>query len=279
MSKAIERTKQLRREDIDVTKLIPNEDNPNEMTDGQFNLLYDSIEEGGFIDPIYAVDLGDGTYRVVGGHHRLEVGKLIGFTKVPCTIVDNAQLGEDLEKFQMVKLNTIHGQISPQKFTKLYDELSEKYKDDVLQEMMGFASEEEFKRLVKQTGESLPPEMKQEFKEASKEIKTIDDLATLLNKMFAEYGDTLDYNYMIVDFGGKDSIWLRMSPKQKSAFLKLAGTCKNENRAMDSIMEALILQLEKTGTANLQEIIAACPEVEIPDHMETPTLDFLDAEF
>lgn len=275
----IQITKNLRRESLSVDVLIPNEDNPNEMTDQQFNLLCQSIEEGGFIDPLYVRDLGNDTYRVVGGHHRLEVGKLLGFEEVPCTIVDNDKLGEDLEKFQMVKLNTIHGQMSPQKFAKLYEQLSEDYQDEVMQEMMGFASQEEFNKLIKTTGASLPPEMKQEFKEAAKEIKTIDDLALILNTLFTKHGDTLDYNYMLVDFGGKESIWLRMTKKQKVAFLKLADQCRKEHRSMDAIMEGLILSLCDHGEAVLEEIIASTPEVTIPeDSEEIPTLDFLDSE-
>ena len=73
--------------------------------------------------------------------------------------------------------------MNPKKFVQLYQSLSQKYSDEAAAEMFGFAEEEEFKKLVNATANALPPEMKQQFKEASKELKTIDDLTLLLNRL------------------------------------------------------------------------------------------------
>ena len=152
----------------------------------------------------------EGLYRIVGGKHRWEVAKLLDFKEIPCTVVTDETFSEDKEKFQIVRHNIIHGKMSPQKFMKLYNSLTNEYSADAAAEMFGFVDEEEFQKLINQTAKSLPIELQQEFKDAAKEIKTIDDLSKLLNSMFARYGDSLPYGYMVVDYGCKHSFWLRM---------------------------------------------------------------------
>lgn len=49
------------------------------------------------------------------------------------------------------------------------------------------------KALIDDTRESLPPEMRKEFDKAKEEIKTVDDLSLVLNRLFTKYGSTLPY--------------------------------------------------------------------------------------
>lgn len=271
---AQERTEALRRESLPVGVLIPNEDNPNEMSDAEFNMLCDNVERVGVTDPILVRDLGDGTYRVVGGHHRLEAAKMFDFEKVPCTIIDDPEFDEDMEKFQLVRHNVIRGRMTPQKFMNLYEKLAGKYADDIMAESFGFVDEDEFKKLIQQTASQLPKEMQQEFKEAAKEIKTIDGLAALLNRMFSMHGDTLPYGYMVVDFGGHDSIWLRMDGKGKENFMTLATRCRKSNRAVDHVVASLLklIATDEEVSFKVQELLDATPVVDV-SHLYMPTLD------
>lgn len=275
---AIEKTEGLERKMVPIEALIPNEENPNEMTDAEFNLLYDNMEQVGFTDAVLVKALDDGTYRIVGGHHRWEVAKLIGFEEVPVTVITDAQFDEDQERFQLVRHNVIKGKMSPQKFLKLYEQMADKYAEDILIESFGFANEEEFRRLVKKTAENLPNDMKSQFLEAAEEIRTIDELSTLLNKLFTVHGDSLPYGYMFLDFGGQDSIWLRMEKATKKSVEKVAQICRENSRTMDSVvggMMALIAAGELDDA--LGRLIAAAPVVEIPEGMtDMPTLDYLD---
>jgi hypothetical protein len=283
---AIEKTKKIQRKDIKTTLLEPNPNNPNKMDGKMFNMLYDNIETVGFIDPIFVVPHPDpkqrkkGMHRIIGGEHRWEVAKLLGFENVPCTIVDDQDFDEDLQTFQVVRQNIIHGKMTPDSFTKAVNSLSDKYTEEVFAEMFGFVDEEEFKKLLKATGDSLPKELKADFEESKKEIKTIDDLSTVLNKLFTNYGDTLPHGYMLIDFGGKDSIWLRLLGTAYNDFLNIATVGKDNRVAMDTIMSE-ILHLISNGKKipPLKTLVAGLDK--IPENVEMGeeeivTLDFLD---
>jgi len=263
---AEERTASLSRTFLSVNSLVPNPLNPNEMSDQEFNMLYDNIGSIGITDPVLVRPLKDGSYRIVGGHHRWEVAKLMGLEQVPVTIITDLEFDDDKEKFQNVRHNLIRGKMSASKFMAMYQSLSEKYTEEVASELFGFTSEEEFRKMVKATGKSLPPEMLPAFEEATKEIKTIDGLALVLNKLFSEYGDTLPWGYMVFDFGGQEHVWIRMSKKEKMQFLVLCDWCKSKQRSVDQVLGSL-LQLIATGnlsTSALEEYLKPLPPVVTP---------------
>lgn len=245
---ALGKTKALIRTTVSINDLLPNTQNPNEMSEAEFNMLYDNVERMGVTDPILvrAHPEQEGKYRIVGGHHRWEVAKLHGLEEIPVTIITDPSFDDDMEKFQMVRHNVIRGRMTPQKFMGLYQSLQGKYEQELAAELFGFSSEEEFKKLILSTANSLPPEMKQTFLDASKDLKTIDDLSLVLNRLFTTYGDTVPYGYMIFDYGGEDHIWLRMDKKQKDDFIEFGQYCVNKNRTIDKAFTVL-LQLAAQG--------------------------------
>ena len=101
---SLDKTQNLQRKDLPINDLEPNLNNPNEMSEQQFNMLYDNIERMGITDPILVRPLKEkkGKYRIIGGHHRWEVAKIFGYEEVPCTIVNDPNFDDDMEKFQMV---------------------------------------------------------------------------------------------------------------------------------------------------------------------------------
>lgn len=281
MSEAVSKTKNLERTFLGVHLLVPNDQNPNEMGESEFNMLYDNIDRMGMTDPVLVRPHPhqEGMYKIIGGHHRWEVAKLHGMEEVPVTIVNDDSFDDDAEKFQMVRHNIIHGKMSPKKFMHLYESLAGKYSEEVAAEMFGFTDEDEFRKLVQSTAQSLPPEMKQSFIDASKEIRTIDDLAVVLNRLFSTYGDTVPYGYMIFDFGGNDHVWLRMEKKQKKHLLELGSYCVQNNRTIDKALTVLV-QLAATGAMSqeaFEEAFLKYPEVTITGDMngEVVSEDFL----
>lgn len=273
--------KSLERKEIAISLLIANESNPNEMTEQEFNLLYDNIERMGVTDPVLVRPhpTEAGKYRIVGGHHRVEAASLVGYTSVPCTVITDPSFSEDEEKFQMVRHNIIKGKMNPKKFMALYQSLADQYSESVAAEMFGFASEEEFRKMVANTAKALPPEMKQSFLDASKEIKTIDDLAAVLNKLFTTYGDTVPYGYMIFDYGKADHVWLRMDKNQKKDMIAFGNLCRENNRTVDKAM-TVVLQLIAQGNLSndaFWEQFLALPEVSLDDGQKhhLPTEEFL----
>lgn len=277
MSKsAEERTKSLERKDLPLDMLVENSSNPNKMKAREFDLLCDNLQKTGLTDPILVKPIGGGKYRIVGGHHRARAAQFLGFTEVPCTIITDPHFDEDMENFQLVRMNVIHGRLDPEAFLHLYEQVAAKYSKEILQDAYGFADDAEFAKLIKQTGKNLPEDLQEKFKEAAKEIKTIDDLAMVLNRLFTEFGDTLPYGYMTFDFGGQDSIWVRCKKSTRKAFLTLGERCVKEQKTVDDIMEG-ILQLAASGMLDdeLKVIFEHAATVHIPVDMEMPTLDNL----
>jgi len=103
-------------------------------------------------------------------------------------------------------------------------------------------------------------------------MKTVDDLSKLLNSMFAKYGDTLPYGYMVLDYGGKDSVWLRLSNETKKSVLSVGKMCVDKHRTVDAIIGGLV-QLAAEGKLEEQmaQLIAQSPEVVIPATVLMPT--------
>jgi hypothetical protein len=281
MSKSIEeKTKGLERRYLPIDKLEPNPDNPNEMSEAEFNMLYDNIEKVGVTDPILCRPHPDkpGLWRIIGGEHRWQVARVAGLTEVPVTVITDSEFTQDDERFQLVRHNIIHGKMSPKKFMKLYDGLQEEYSREVAAEMFGFVEEEDFRKLIKDTAANLPKEQRKEFLDGAKEIKTIDELAALLNRLFTKHGDSLPYGYMLVDFGGKDSVWLRLSKSDKGNFMEIAGLCKERGLTVDSLFSnllQLIASKDEGIMVGLDKALEGADKVVIPEDVEVPTLDFL----
>jgi len=266
------------RKNVPIDSLVPQEVNPNKMSKKKFNLLVDNIEQMGFTDPLLVREhpTEAGKYRIVGGTHRWEAAKLIGYEELPVTVITDPEFDEDRERFQIVRHNVIKGSMVAEDFVRLYESLSQKYSDELASELFGFEEEAEFKKLIKATAKALPKELQDSFKEAAKEIKTVDGLAKLLNELFTKHGDTLPYGYMIFDFGGKDSIWLRMKKSDMGEFKKIAARCKAESVAIDGIMSVALKLLSEGEVADRVFSDPSIEKVVIPTEAAIPSLDYLD---
>lgn len=260
------------REELPLSVLEKNEHNPNKMTAKGFNLLVDNIARMGITDPILVVKRGD-KYRIVGGHHRAEAAEFLGYTQVPCTIITDPNFDEDQENFQLMRHNMIKGKLDREGFVKLYEMVQERYTDEVLAEAFGFEDQTELKAMVKETAKSLPPEMRAKFKEAAKEVKTIKDLSGLLNRLFNSYGDTLPYGFMFMDFGGKDSVWVRMMQKDLNNVNDVFTILREEGKTLDGLLRAVLQSIAKNDNPELMKIFEKVPNVDLSEKPEARPLE------
>lgn len=215
--------------------------NPQEMSDPEFNLLCQELGQTGQIDPIQVVPLAAlpgqaQTYRIIGGHQRTAAAKVLGWDKIACVVLAGAKFqDEDLQKFLTVRLNILRGKLNPEKFVKLYQEMSAKYGEDSLADLMGFSDQEALKKLVGNVGQALKDTgldkaLADKFNKAAKEVKTVDELSMVLNQLFSEYGSTVDQNFMVFVFGGKKHLYVSASltlwklVEQLTDYATLSGT-------------------------------------------------------
>jgi len=231
-------------------EIRPNPWNPNEMDPDVFNELVTNIETDGFIQPIAVGPLEDDPdeykWEIIDGEHRFDGLAILDVPEIPCYI---RNIDEDKRKFLTVKMNRLRGKMDRKKFTKLVEDLMQRHTFEEVAEQMAFTDPTELEALMEGARESLPTkEMRDEFDAAKKDIKTVDDLSLLLNRLFTKYGDTLPANFMILDFGGKEHIWVRMERDQFSKIRSQAREVLAHGYTFDSFLSHLltVIPVERT---------------------------------
>lgn len=199
---------------LKLDKLRKNAANPNVMTDKEFNALCTTIADAGWMQPMATVvpldpeHYGEDEYEIVAGHHRYDAAVVLDHEEGPCWVLDPDKFDRDRRDMELVKMNQLHGKLNPVKFAKLYERLTETYEGEVVQAMMGFTEQDAFAALYKEARAALPEDMQKALDDTKGELKTIDDLSNVLNRLFTEFGDTLDSNYMVFSYGNKKVFWV-----------------------------------------------------------------------
>ena len=90
---------------LPVSVLKPAAYNPRKKLkpgDKEYEKIKNSIEEFGFADPLVV----NADMTIIGGHQRLTVAVSLGYTEVPCAVVD---IDKTREKALNIALNKITG--------------------------------------------------------------------------------------------------------------------------------------------------------------------------
>ena len=104
---------------LPVSVLKPAEYNPRKKLkpgDKEYRKIRDSIEEFGFADPLVV----NSDMTIIGGHQRLNVALDLGYTEVPCAMVD---VDKTREKALNIALNKITGQWDDEMLANLLKDL------------------------------------------------------------------------------------------------------------------------------------------------------------
>lgn len=230
---------------IPIEQIHPNPWNPNELDDELFNELAADVasNEVGNLQPILVAKTEDGKYRIIDGEHRYDAERLNGSEEVPCVVAsEEFAADEDLQKFQTVRMNKIRGKLNPTKFKELVRDLAKRHSVDEMAKKLAFTDPSEIEVLIDSERKKLPnAEMRKEFDEAKDEIQTIDDLADVLNRLYTQYGDTLKFNFMLLQFGGKKHVWVRC-PKLADFenVMEKSRMCAERGLTFDSVLMSLI---------------------------------------
>jgi len=241
---------------VPIEQVEPNPWNPNVQDDRTFDALVENIQEVGMDEPVLVRQLENGKYQVINGEHRYEACKVLGFDEIPVIVSD--KFDEDMAKFQTVRRHVIQGKMDPMKFTKLFDDMADKYGEEMTKEMMKFTDEKAFNDLYVSVKEELPDDMKEDLDKARGEVKTVDDLSRILNELFSKYGDTLDYNFMVFSYGGRSHLWVLMdNDTKKIVFDEIVEKLKDEGLDANAYFKRLI---EKHDKSVIEELTAELDE-------------------
>ena len=232
--------------------LEPNDWNVNTQDDATFNRLREELRTVGLIAPIQVTRKPDGKYRILGGEHRWKAAMMEGIDEVPVIVlIDKKFEDDDLCKLVSVRVNMLHGKVDVEKFAKLHTEMANKYGADALQGLFGFTDAKGYQKLLAGVSKGLggvSKELKKQFDENAKEAKTVEELTSILNELFAKYGNTMDQNFMVFSHGKKNHIYISMDHKMNATMEKLTEYCKltkeDINTVIQPLAEDLIRRLE-----------------------------------
>ena len=104
---------------LPISVLKPAEYNPRKKLkkgDKEYKKIQDSIEEFGFADPLVV----NSDMTIIGGHQRLTVAMDLGYSEVPCAVVD---IDKVREKALNIALNKITGAWDDDLLVKLLEDI------------------------------------------------------------------------------------------------------------------------------------------------------------
>lgn len=198
---------------VQVEQIDPNEFNPNEMTDNQLSLLGGAMEENGhLLDVLQVWQKPDGRYMILGGEHRWKAAKGLGWEKVPAMVLTGEKWADpDRQRSTTVKLNVLRGKLSPEKFFKLWNEMSQRHRDEALAGMMGFARQDEmvklvskYRRKLEQAG--LPKDQTEAFAKKARKAKTLEELQAILEHFATKAPRTVERSYVMFTMSGREHL-------------------------------------------------------------------------
>jgi hypothetical protein len=243
---------------VPIDRLVPNSWNINVQDDITFNLLQDEIAEVGMIDPIEVVPLEDDVYVILGGEHRWRAAKNLGHEEVPCVLLtDTKWKDQDLQKFVTVRLNVIHGKVDSDKFVVLYNDMAAKYGADAMQRLMGYADTQQFQKMLgwvkKGLKQSLPKAMAQEVDEATKDVKSVQDLQNIIQELFQKYGDTLGLSFMVFTYGKQQHIYVSMDAKMRRSMDRVMECCRFTGQDINDFLRPLFDEFAKKAAVEIEK--------------------------
>jgi len=104
---------------LPIDSLIPASYNPRKRLkpgDSEFEKIKNSITEFGYVDPVIV----NKDLTVIGGHQRISVLKILGYTEIDCVVID---IDKAKEKALNVALNKISGEWNKELLAELIKDL------------------------------------------------------------------------------------------------------------------------------------------------------------
>jgi hypothetical protein len=242
--------------------------NPNEESTHVFNNLLMEIQEDGFDQPIIVVDRmrveDKPGWSVVSGNHRFRALKMHGYTHADCVVKD---WDAEYAKIKVVRRNLITGELNTERFTKLVDSIRTPYTPDQVADALGFTSIETFAKNYKKQHEK--EERAHEDYTAGDPTKLVEGMTVLLNKLFAEYGDTVPHSFMYFLNGGKVHLAVQTNTQLRRVIGRIAKRCISQHLDINLILAgALTLGLTALDKSTKDVLLAGAEDVELDEEMK-----------
>ena len=124
--------------ELGVERLTPNPWNPNRMSSEMQAKLKAYIEREGLVEPLVVRPKGK-RFEILGGFHRWQIARELGYKTVPCVIAD---LDDRRAKILTINLNELKGASLPNLLANLIHDLSAELTLDDLESQLPYSAEE-----------------------------------------------------------------------------------------------------------------------------------------
>ncbi len=251
-TKSIKRTKPphsvLEVFDVPIEDLIPDEDNPNAMDEATFDMLVEEIDKNGFDEPIQIRPhpLEKGKWQISSGHHRTKAASVLNMRTVPAII---KEYDDREQKVSLVKRNVLRGEMDKQRLVKLYQEVSRGRDPATVQRELGFSNPKKIEPFIEAASKNMTPKQKKQLADAKEDIKTMDDLSSVLNRIFKESGSEVDEGYVCFSFGGKEHHYVKIDKATNDKIKKLKKACDDRDVHFKDFLQSTIAAIELPSSA------------------------------
>lgn len=213
--------------------------NSNKQSRHVHEELKKSILENGFDETLIVRPGEDGMYDCVSGSHRYLAGASLGMPEMPCVIRDDWDSVK--AEIESVRRNYIRGKIDKEAFTKQVNNLAsaEGIAIDDIMRQMGFEDPDAFAEYYQQE-KKREKEIAKQVASSASAVKMVDDVGRIVSELFAEYGDTVPFSFIIFPAGGKNHMYVACTQTLKNTLEAIAQQCAANNLDINVALAGLL---------------------------------------
>lgn len=223
--------------------------NPNEQDTATFNAQVASLKADGMVEYPVVIPHPEqpGKYLVVSGNHRAKAAMALGWEQIPVVVA--ADWDEAKGKAMAVTMNVIRGRINPVKFTQIAKEFVDKYGKEATRELLKIPTQDAFDKLYMELRRTLPPAVTAQLDAKRKNLKTVKDLASVLEEIMARSSGSVQQSFVIFSYAGREHFYLAMTAEIKRMVWRLKHVAVATQRDMNDVL----LQAMKEGWFSVTE--------------------------
>lgn len=238
--------------------------NPNDEDADTFNQLVEEIKEDNenpedMDQPLIVVPKKgeEGKFIVYSGNHRLKALKMLGAETVICKIKD----WDEKTAFEKAfKRNNLVGKWNDAKMTRAVNHYARENKMDIdkIPHRLGFVKDAEFFKHYKSEKKKALDKAGDKAKEKAKdELNKVENLTFILNKLFHEYGETLENEFMFFTYGAKLHLMVQMDEAVQHFMEKITDAAIENGLDVNQILSPIL----EDGVDTLDGVLLKAKEV------------------
>jgi hypothetical protein len=257
---------------VDVSRLVWDDNNPNEQDVATSKSVRKNIEEQGFDENLIVIPLpetddnGLPKLKVVSGNHKGQYAVEKGARQLPAVIRDDWDHVTAVT--QSVRRNIDRGSVEKKAFTDIVLGLhKEGLTDAEVMTRMGIHEQQKYDNYIiakameaeeeVQRGAVSAANKDETEVEVANRIKLIDNIGYVVSEILDKYGATVPYSFIVfpVAQGGRKHMYIQSTPGLKTVLTRIAQECIKTGQDMSTTLTGLL----NIGLANTK--FAEVPEV------------------